>query len=146
MPQTLEVTVGEVVLTKMTYGPLLQSTLSQQILELLVFRAHYGIKTCLGCQQKMHMIKAAVSWVQAGLAGSHPVQKERELLQAIKRNPYQHALLCIHQAPYQPDRRTQAELLQVQPPSNQSCSTYMPKKPPFRQCCSATTPCGSKHF
>ena len=94
-------------------------------LNCLCSRNKCGIKTCSGCHKKMHMIKAAEFWVQAGLAGSHPVQKERELLQVIKRNPYQHALLCIHQAPYQPDRRTQAELLQVQPPSNQSSSMYM---------------------
>lgn len=51
--------------------------------------------------------------MQAGLVSSHPVQKERELVQMVGRNPYEHALLCIHQAPYQHDHRKQAELLQV---------------------------------
>ena len=51
--------------------------------------------------------------MQAGLVSSHPVQKERELLQMVNRNPYEHALLYIHQAPYQREHRKQAEMLQV---------------------------------
>lgn len=51
--------------------------------------------------------------LQAGVVGSHPVQTERELLQMVNLNPYQHALLCMHQAHYQPDAGKQAELLQV---------------------------------
>lgn len=53
---------------------------------------------------------------QAGLVGSHPVQAERELLQMVNRNPYQHALLSIQQAQYQADRGRQIELLQVLQP------------------------------
>lgn len=67
------------------------------------------------CTIKVHRNSEtdALLVLQAGLVGSHPVQKEQELQQMVNRNPYQHALLCIHQAQYQPDKRRQAELLQV---------------------------------
>jgi hypothetical protein len=51
--------------------------------------------------------------MQAGTIAPHPQQKERELEQLVNRNPYQHALMRMHQAPYQPQPHQQLALLQV---------------------------------
>ena len=51
--------------------------------------------------------------MQAGTVGSHPQQKERELEELVNRNPYQQALLRMHQAQYQPQPHQQLALLQV---------------------------------
>jgi len=46
---------------------------------------------------------------------SHPQQKERQLEEVVNRNSYQHALLRMHQAHYQPEPHKQLALLQVSP-------------------------------
>lgn len=51
--------------------------------------------------------------MQAGTVAPHPQQKERELEQLVNRNPYQHVLLRMHQAAYQPQPHQQLALLQV---------------------------------
>ncbi len=51
--------------------------------------------------------------VQAGTVAPHPQQKELELEELVNRNPYQHALLRMHQAPYQPQLHQRLALLQV---------------------------------
>lgn len=51
--------------------------------------------------------------VQAGTVASHPQHKERELEELVNRNPYQQALLRMHQAPYQPQPHQRLALLQV---------------------------------
>ncbi|KAL0048239.1 hypothetical protein WJX82_010821 [Trebouxia sp. C0006] len=49
---------------------------------------------------------------KAGTVAPHPQQKERELEQLVNRNPYQHVLLRMHQAAYQPQPHQQLALLQ----------------------------------
>lgn len=44
---------------------------------------------------------------------SNPPLKERELLQAVGRNPYERALLLIQMAPFQSEQHKQNALLQV---------------------------------
>lgn len=50
---------------------------------------------------------------QAGTVASHPQQKERQLEEQVHRNLYQHALLRVHQAHYQPELQKRAALLQA---------------------------------
>ena len=50
---------------------------------------------------------------QAGTVASHPMQKERQLEEEVNRNPYQHALMRMHQAHYQLEAHKQTALLQV---------------------------------
>ena len=63
--------------------------------------------TCCGADIKCFVI------MQAGTVVSHPVQKERHLEHVVNKNPYQHALLRMHQARYQPAPHRQLALLQV---------------------------------
>ena len=51
--------------------------------------------------------------VQAGTVASHPKQTERQLEEVANRNPYQLALVRMHQARYQAQPHTQTGLLQV---------------------------------
>ena len=71
-----------------------------------------GNASIFGAKTAATVRKDTARLTRAGSQATHPVQKERELLQGVDKNPYERALLLIAAAPLHEERRDQERMLQ----------------------------------